>query len=79
MNNNILNIIGNLPGPFFFIKIGFLVLLFGYIIFAFVILNQVISLNKIITIKSATGFNFYIALLHLLVSVSLFIVGLVIL
>lgn len=61
------------------IKIGILILLFLYLVFAFVVLNQVRAMNGIIKELHSSTFVFWISLLHFIFALSLFIVSLVIL
>lgn len=64
---------------FDFIKIGFLIANFLYIIFAFIILNQVVSMNNIISEVHASSILKTIAVLNIVFALSLFLIALVIL
>lgn len=63
----------------FLTKTLILILIFGYIIFAIVILNQVRVMNKIVTYAGFSSILFFIALANLLVSIALFVYALLIL
>ena len=73
---NFLNQFVNIP---FLLKAVALLLIFMYAIFAFVIVNQVRTMNKIIYIPSSSGILMVISLIHLLLSISLFLASVVIL
>lgn len=61
------------------IKIGILILLFLYIIFAFVVLNQIRIMHRIIHEDYSSVTVFFLGLLHLAFAVSLFLLALAIL
>lgn len=61
------------------IKIGILILLFLYIIFAFVVLNQIRIMNRIIHEDYSSVTVSFLGLLHLAFAVSLFLLALAIL
>lgn len=62
-----------------FIKIGVLIILFLYVVFAFVLMNQVRVMNRIIREVSSSAILFILVLIHLLLAVSLFFFALAIL
>lgn len=68
-----------LLNPFFLLKIGFLLVIFIYIIFSLVVLNQVSAMNNIIKEVRSSAIIFFLAILNLFLAVSLFIIALVIL
>ncbi|MDP3987914.1 MAG: hypothetical protein Q8P80_02110 [Candidatus Levybacteria bacterium] len=65
--------------PFFLLKILILIMIFIYFIFTFVILNQVNTMNRIITEAHSSPILYFIALLNLFIAISLFFFVLVIL
>lgn len=68
-----------MPFESLLLKGGFLIILFFYILFAFIIFNQVRVMNKIVHTPSVSSVLFFLALLHIVVSVSLFLIALAIL
>lgn len=66
-------------GIFSIFKIGILIILALYAVFAFVILNQVRVMNSIVTLSFISVVLLIIAGLHLLLAISLFAIALVIL
>lgn len=75
-NFNILNIFLNIN---IWIKIIMLLLISMYAVFAFVIINQIRAMNKIIHIPSSSQILFITAVIHAIFAVSLFLTALVIL
>lgn len=75
----------NLVFPFdfgnssFIIKILFAIILFIYVIFTFVIVNQVTTMNKVITEKHSSFILTFIAFLIMILAISLFLLTLAIL
>lgn len=61
------------------VKITVLILIAFYAIFTFVIFNQVLVMNRIVTLNHASNFLKLIAILHIFLAISLFITALVIL
>lgn len=61
------------------LKLLLLVMLFMYIVFAFVLLNQVRVMNRIVTVSPASQILFFIAFIHLAAAISLFFIALAIL
>jgi len=75
-NFNILNLFLNIN---IWVKIIMLLLISMYILFSFVIINQVRAMNKIIYIPSSFHMLFITAVIHTIFAVSLFLTALVIL
>ena len=75
-NFNFLTQFINIP---FLLKAVALLLIFMYAIFAFVIVNQARTMNKIIYIPSSSRILIVISIIHLLLSISLFLTAVVIL
>ena len=75
-NFNFLTQFINIP---FLLKAVALLLIFMYAIFAFVIVNQARTMNKIIYIPSSSRILIVISVIHLLLSISLFLTAVVIL
>ncbi|GEM_PF-6553049 len=65
--------------PFFLLKIGFLLVIFIYIIFSLVVLNQISAMNNIIKEVRSSVIVYFLAILNLLAALSLFLISLVIL
>lgn len=61
------------------VKITVLALISFYIVFTFVVLNQVSVMNRIVTLTHASNFLKIIAVIHFFLAISLFIAALVIL
>lgn len=78
--NNMPSFFSNLH-PDIFVKISFLIILFLFIAFTIIILNQVRSLNKIFSLHKTTAAMLpsAMAVLYFFLAVSLFIIALVIL
>jgi len=75
-NFNFLTQFINIP---FLLKAVALLIIFMYAIFAFVIVNQVRTMNKIIYIPPSSRIIIVISVIHLLLSISLFLASIVIL
>lgn len=71
--------LGNIFSGGFIIKVSLLVLIFGYIIFAIVLLNQVRVMNKIVTYESVSSVILLIALANVIAAVALFLYAIAIL
>lgn len=67
-----------LNGSFLFLKIALLIILFLYIIFALVILNQSINMKKVVKSSFGTVINI-ISALHIILAIALFMYTLLIL
>lgn len=65
--------------PFFLIKICFLLVLFLYLVFAFVVFNQTKVMNRVIEEKPFAAILQIVALLNMLLAISLFLIVTVIL
>lgn len=64
---------------FSIVKIIFLIIFFLYFVFSFVVLNQVRTMNKVLVeIHSSTALGIT-ALINLILAISLFLIGIVIL
>ncbi|MBI2195544.1 MAG: hypothetical protein HYU48_00655 [Candidatus Levybacteria bacterium] len=61
------------------VKILMLVLIACYIVFTLVVFNQVLVMNRIVTLNHASGFLKTAAVFHILLAISLFVAALVIL
>lgn len=66
-------------GSLFLTKLIILISLGLYIAFAFVLSNQIKTLNAIIEVKNSSAFLYTLSLIHVLFAISLFIIALVIL
>lgn len=64
---------------FFIFKIGLEAILFLYAVFAFVVLTQIRTMNKLITQPPIGGILEIVGLTHLILAISLFLLGLAIL
>lgn len=60
------------------LKIAFLIILAGYSVFAFIIINQIKVMTRVIK-KQSSGFLLTLAFVNLIFGVSLFMLALVIL
>ena len=58
------------------IKIGILALLALYAVFAFVVLNQIRVMNRLVSFTAASFIIFLLGAIHLLAALALFIVAL---
>lgn len=65
--------------PLFGLKILFSIIIFIFIVFTFVVLNQVNTMNKIVSEAQSSFILKLIAILNLLLAVSLFLFALAIL
>jgi uncharacterized membrane protein YgdD (TMEM256/DUF423 family) len=65
--------------PFFIFKIGIEILLFLYTIFAFVVVTQIKTMNRIIQQPPIGGILEIIGWAHVVLAASLFLLGLAIL
>ena len=65
--------------PLFIFKIGFLALIAIFIIFSIIVSNQVATLNKSLSQKSASGPLHIFSVILCLLAISLFLLALVIL
>lgn len=63
----------------FLIKIGALILIVVYLLFAFVVLNQIRTMNKIVFIPSSSKILILVGTVHIVLAISLFLLALVIL
>lgn len=73
------DIFGLTLNPLFLTKIGLVILIALFFIFVFVVLNQVKTMNNIVTEVKSSGIIMAIAILNLFAALSLFIAALVIL
>ena len=64
---------------FLLFKIGILIIIFLYIAFTVVILTQVNVMNKLVTEDKVSVFLRFLAIVHILLAVSLFLAAVVIL
>ncbi|OGH19201.1 MAG: hypothetical protein A3F31_01765 [Candidatus Levybacteria bacterium RIFCSPHIGHO2_12_FULL_38_12] len=65
--------------PLFITKLIFLIVLGMYSAFAFVLSSQIKTMNAIVEIKNSSALLYAVSLIHLVLVLSLFIAGLVIL
>ncbi len=74
-----MNIIETLFNPLFVLKLGFLIVDLLYIFFLFVLLNRVLSMSKIIREPHDELILRSVATFKILLAISLFLLGLVLL
>lgn len=65
-----------MPFESLLLKGGFLIILFFYILFAFIIFNQVRVMNRIVHAPPVSSIILFLALLHIVISLSLFLIAL---
>lgn len=71
--------INNLLNPFIVLKIGFLVVDLFYIIFLFILLNRILSMNKIVKEVHDEVIIRSIAIFKILLAISLFLLAIAVL
>jgi hypothetical protein len=72
-------ILPNFLQPLFILKIGFLALIAIFIVFTIIVSNQVVTMNKTLSQKQASGPLHAFSILLILLAISLFLLALVIL
>jgi len=77
--DNILSLLQLQAGFGAVIKIGILILLGVYAAFAFVVLNQIRVMNRLVSISLGSTIIVVLGVLHLLLALSLFVLSLAIL
>ncbi len=71
--------INNLFNPFLVLKIGFLIVDLFYIVFLFILLNRILSMNKVVKEVHDEMIIRSIAIFKILLAISLFLLALAVL
>ncbi len=71
--------INNLFNPFIVLKIGFLIVDLFYIVFLFILLNRILSMNKVVKEVHDEMIIRSIAIFKILLAISLFLLALAVL